>query len=201
MGTRGMIAVEAGRRELIAYNHFDSYPSGLGRQVVGYVNRLATDPDALSEARRKAREVVVVDEQATPTPEQAARFAATHNRDVSTGSDWYSVLRDAQGDIGAYLDLGAWPDSGGRAWPQNSLFCEYGYLVDLDRETLEFYVGFQTEAHNKGRFATEVGREGYYPIALVKSWTFAEVAERVAEVGDATIMVAEMAYAAGDEDE
>ena len=35
MGTRGMVAVQSEGRLVGAYNHFDSYPTGLGVDIAG----------------------------------------------------------------------------------------------------------------------------------------------------------------------
>lgn len=196
MGTRGMVAVKAGRRELIAYNHFDSYPEGLGAKVAAYVRSLGT-PELIAEEKAKVAAALLVDESAEPTPEQAERFAQ-FRQNVSTGRDWYSLLRDLQGDIGGYLDAGVWPNNGGRAWPRDSLFCEYGYYVDLNHKVLEFYRGFQTERHESGRFATDKAIRGYYPIALVRAYPFEQV--RALYTDGVNSIVEAMIRDLGDED-
>lgn len=198
MGTRGMVAVKAGRRELIAYNHSDSYPECLGSDVAAYVNTLR-GPHRITEEKDKVAAALLVDESAEPTPEQAVRFARFW-QNVSTGRDWYSLLRDLQGNIGGYLNAGVWPNHGGRAWPRDSLFCEYGYYVDLNHKVLEFYRGFQTERHESGRFATDKAIQGYYPIALVRTYPFAQVFEMWDETGDSTAIVQQMIRDLGDED-
>jgi hypothetical protein len=63
----------------------------------------------------------------------------------------------------------------------DSLFCEYAYVVDLDNDTLELFRGFQEEPHDEGRFAsawkvTKEPRHQYYPVKLVKTIPFANLA-------------------------
>jgi hypothetical protein len=53
---------------------------------------------------------------------------------------------------------------------KDSLFCEWGYVINLDDEVLEVYRGFQTEPH-KNRYTDyvyESGGETYYPCKLIK---------------------------------
>lgn len=185
MGTRGMIAVQSEGRLVGTYNHYDSYPTGLGRDIAGeavwmYGNR-----------ERVARQVAalrLVDEMATPSAEDRARHAATLQQ-VSTGSDWYALLRGMQGSLKAYLDAGVMPDN--LAFAHDSLFCEWAYVVDLDENVLEIYEGFQTEPHDRGRFADaevepEPGGRTYYPVALVRKvllWDLADMtADQIAEM-------------------
>ena len=97
-----------------------------------------------------------------------------------------------QGSLKAYLDAGVMPDN--LDFAQDSLFCEWAYVVDLDAGVLEVYKGFQTEPHDHGRFAQEPthsgsrdsmnesamsqGRTPYYPVALVRKvllWDLAEM--------------------------
>ena len=71
---------------------------------------------------------------------------------AKSGDEWYSALRHLQGDLRAYLTLGVAPTVE-MDWAKNSLFCEWGYLVNFDERTLEVYRGFQTRKHSNGRFA------------------------------------------------
>jgi hypothetical protein len=58
----------------------------------------------------------------------------------------------------------------------DSLFCEWAYVLDLDRKILEIYEGFQEEPHQNGRFAhMEYHRERktqYYPVSLFIEFHF-----------------------------
>lgn len=181
MGTRGFITFVADGVEKTAYNHCDSYPDGLGVDVLNWLRFAATDVPAL---REKVAALRVVDPESKPTAEDVERLAQFANLNVSTKSadDWYCLLRETQGRPGAMLQAGIIEDAS--HFPLDSLFAEYGYVVDLDAQTFEAYVGFQQRPHDKGRFAGRGGeRHGnlglvggaYYPVALAKSWPLAEL--------------------------
>lgn len=157
MGTRGFLGFVINDTEKITYNHWDSYPSCLGAAVLNFAR--STDRDALPE---RVRALTLVNDQARPTPDQIEKLSrwadpsvgsqGINNTEVQT---WYQLLRDAQGDPEAYLAAGFMPDN--REFALDSLFCEWGYLVDLDAGTLEVYRGFQQEPPKRGRWAGRAG--------------------------------------------
>jgi hypothetical protein len=163
------------------YNHYDSYPAWLGRQSIEFV-KTAIQGGTLTDFEFQAQSLRPVDEDHKPTPEQLARFKA-FSEEVSEGDDWYSALRKCQGNWALTLQSGYIILDQGFAL--DSLFCEYGYLVNFDDKTVEYYVGFQKSPHDKGRYATQANPEPqghrsteYYPIALLKAFTFDEIRDR-----------------------
>jgi hypothetical protein len=172
MGTRGFIGFIVDGTEKIAYNHWDSYPAGLGLEVLHWLRG-----EHLGFIQRKAAELRVVEPDSSPTEEEIQKLAQYTNRNVGGPSPrptWYQVLRETQGNPGAMLDAGVIEDASG--FPLDSLFAEWGYVVDLDASVFEVYEGFQRQPHSKGRFAgrgtPEPGASGssYHPVALVASW-------------------------------
>jgi hypothetical protein len=174
MGTRGFIGFVVDGTEKIAYNHFDSYPSGLGVEVLGWLRKAH-----IGGARRLAGELRVVDPSTAPTAEDVEKLRPYANTNVGTQTldDWYVLLRETQGNPAATLDAGFMLD--GSDFPLDSVFAEYGYVVDFDANTFEAYRGFQKEPHDKGRFAAREPfrpeyRKGqlveWWPCALVASW-------------------------------
>lgn len=163
MGTRGIMGFATGGTTMVAYNHYDSYPDELGRKVFEWACTMDAD-----QAKAQLADLQVVKDSEEPTAAQLELLAErgfTSAANVSTGADFYSWLRDTQGDPQRALDSGFWMDAGD--FPADSLFCEYGYVVNLDDRTLEVYRGFQTAPHSLGRFASGKSQRGYYPIKLV----------------------------------
>lgn len=148
MGTRGFVGVVIDGTVKASYQQYDSYPSGVGVEVLGWLRD--SGEFTIDHARKQARDLRMVDENDTPSAEEFEQYASTH-QNVSTGEDWYSLLRGNQGDLGAILRTGVATDMAD--FPIDSLFCEWGYLVDLDAETLEVYEGFQKTLPKEGRWA------------------------------------------------
>ena len=154
MGTRGTTGFIVNEELKASYNHFDSYPSGLGVATLEFLRTyLAEDP--VGELRRQAMRLQVVDEETKPTPEQVKYLSDGGFANLSVGeqseTDWYCLLRETQGDWSAILDAGYMLD--GRNFPLDSLFCEWAYVINLDTETLEVYEGFQKELPKEGYWA------------------------------------------------
>jgi hypothetical protein len=172
MGTRGFITFVVDGEEKTAYNHFDSYPDGLGVDVLKWLHAAR---DSVSALRDQAKALRVVDPESTPTAEDIERLHKYADPRVSSQrlDEWYVLLRDTQGNPHAMLDAGVIEDASG--FPADSLFAEWGYVVDLDAEVFEVYQGFQRAQHSKGRFARLDGDNGYYPVAKVRSWAFHEL--------------------------
>ena len=181
MGTRGMFGVVVDGTVKASYNHFDSYPDGLGADIVEQVKFMLNDwgQDKMVE---QARRLTMVNEDAKPTPEQIAELAGFSNQGVSTGDleDWYVLLRELQGNLTDTLVVGLMIE-GGDQFALDSLFCEWGYLVNLDDGVLEVYKGFN-KVPPKGRFASgEVDGE-YYPITLVNEFPLDELPDDFAAI-------------------
>lgn len=178
MGTRGAIVFVADGQTKVIYNHYDSYPDGLGVDILNWLsNTLSTnklqDVEIEPLLKRAITNLTPVDENGEPTPEQQERVKQYHEQ-VSTGKDWYSWLRGTQGNPGAILTATYYVEAG-TDWLRDSLFCEWAYVVDFDLRVFEVHEGFQSQPHDKGRFAVlgqlpakagySSGRE-YYPVAL-----------------------------------
>lgn len=202
MGTRGFITFATdGEIEKTVYNHFDSYPTHLGERVMAFVAATLSVDGSTDRVRQQVRDLVAVDESANPSPEQSAALKeAGFWQGVSTGADWYSHLRGTQGDPLAILACGFYADAS--QFPLDSLFAEWGYVIDFDRSAVEVYEGFQTEPHELGRFAkrqpldveaSDYGSAKYYPVALCHTVSFEDLAD--ADIPALCAAIEEAAYA------
>ena len=183
MGTRGAIGFIKNGVEKVTYNHFDSYPSGVGIAVAGYCRR--TTIKAMNKAFDK---LVLVTEEASPTKEQQKQLNKYLSTSVSSGKpeEWYALLRETQGDLVEIVNCGFMIDS--KEFLLDSLFCEYAYIINLDTNMLEVYKGSQKDPDKgAGRYVgqkAENGRE-YFGVSLVKEIPLKakDIADQVLSVG------------------
>lgn len=182
MSTRGFIGFAVDGEVKVAYNHYDSYPDSFGLTVLNWLREgLAADGGGVALAE-SARSLRVAAPDSSPSPEDVERFrhlswtAAEHGgpADLRKGQQWYDLLHETMGRPGLMLEAGVIEDGSG--FPANSLFAEWGYVADFDKQQLEVYEGFQRSPHSDGRFASDTPDDrGYYPVRMVKSWPFGEL--------------------------
>lgn len=180
MGTRGIFGVVVDGEVKASYNHFDSYPDGLGESIVNQVAFMLKEWGT-EKMIEQARKLVLVNQETKPTIKQIKELKSFTDLKVHNQStdDWYCVIRELQGNLTDTLVVGLMIE-GGDGFALDSLFCEWGYLVNVDDGTLEVYRGFQQSPHNKGRFTLKEGErqpeddykgeEAYYPIALIATF-------------------------------
>lgn len=173
MPTRGFYGLVVDDTVKITYLHSDAYPEFLGVRFLGDVQELllAHGPAILA----LAREFTVVSEDGTPT--DAQRDLIRDRIDIEPGleGDWYSALREIQGDFAKVLRAGFCPDA---SWfPVDGQSCEWGYLLDLDAQKLEVYKGLSKLPAQAGRWKwAEPEREStFYPVTRIACWDLSEV--------------------------
>lgn len=181
MSTRGTISFRINGEDKLAYNHSDSYPSGLGEDFVQQVKELIKDPEKLKTQVQNLR--MVSKKSSAPTVEDIKKLSRWTDLNVSeqSTSDWYCLLRNSQGSLIDILKCGYMLDAEG--FILDSLFCEYAYILNLDDGIVEFYKGFQNKKHNKGRYGQltnppkYAGQEPYYGCALVGTFPMDKIPE------------------------
>ncbi len=198
MGTRGAYGFRIDGEDKVTYNHFDSYPSGLGRDLLKELR--GCDRQRLFEVARK---LVLVDGKSKPTPEQIEQLRKYANTDVSTRSldEWYVLLRETQGTILPWLNGEVPVMIDNHSFLRDSLFCEWAYIVNLDERILEIYRGFNKSQTGSGRYAalhTE-GDGDYFGVTLLTTMPLDEIANQSDAELDQTIeRWEEMRYPAED---
>jgi hypothetical protein len=176
MGTRGAIGYVADGKTVAVYNHFDSYPDHLGLEVAKALKSKLKTPELAAAVKAKVTGIGIIDTEVPPTPEQIARCEAAGTVDLKVGnqstSDWYCLLRNAQGDVDAFLDGRIPYVENDEAFLLDSLFCEYAYLFNFDTGKLEFYKGFNKDRNAPGRYAALSARGEYAGVALALEFDF-----------------------------
>lgn len=168
MGTRGAIGFRFDQKDVLFYNHSDSYPEWLGVKMVELVKSIneSGDWNALRDQVSKFQ-IVMRDDTPTEAQKAKARELGTIDLGVSESSedDFYCLTRGAQGDLLLSLALGFGEVANN--FVLDSLFCEYAYIINLDTMELEFYKGFNRDANAEGRYAAHGEDDEYAGIRLV----------------------------------
>lgn len=174
MGTRGLMGIRSDSKDHFQYVHFDCYPSGLGANLVKEIKTMVKNLPRWKELANKLKDI---EPKSKPTDKEIKRLSKYANTGVSTGdlTEWYVLLRNLQGELKKTLRSGYIEHK--PEWIADSLYCEYGYIVNLDENTFEVYVGFQHEKdknpQNRYRdmpLAKYSSDSIYYPCKLVATF-------------------------------
>ena len=190
MGTRGIFGIRKNGTDKCSYNHYDSYPDYLGKIMSTFCAKHT--PEETSELYDRITLIGNVDKEIT----EAETKKLNEDGLETVGDDgkplgWYNVLRDFQGELEKLIVLKhpfMWDDS---SFIKNSLFCEYGYIINLDTNKLEFWKGWQTKPQPGNRYGEESDRDGYYPCRLVKMFDLPIVESDIQSVVDEMNRVSE----------
>jgi len=99
MGTRGLLGLIIKGQRHASYNPWDSYPSGLGQEIVKFILSLESEDYATMQSHLE--EVTWVDAEGTPSPEIQKEYTSLGYSDLEvsnkTPEEWYCLLRNTQG--------------------------------------------------------------------------------------------------------
>lgn len=142
MSTRASFIIRKGGIDKELYNHFDGYPSGLGRDVLNLI---------------KTTNVHLLYDLLIPSADGMDFSAARFEEAVGKMKPY------------EYRQLNS-------LFIQDSLSCEYAYVIDIDDKKLFFYVGFQHVPQEGNRYGVE-GKpchsgDVYYPCRLSAIFSF-----------------------------
>jgi len=177
MGTRGAIIFTIDGHSVIQYNHYDSYPTGLGKSISKeWPVLLKRWP--MDVLRERVRELRQVSEDGDPPSEEAKHFLEKYsNLGVSEKSldDWYCLLHRCQGKLIRTLESGHIMGDMDSMVNDGTAF-SFIYVLDFDAECLEVYEGFQRREHVLGwRGAAMPDARGFWPPALISSTPFGSI--------------------------
>ena len=143
MSTRGAIGFKVKGKMVQMYNHCDSYPEGLGAEMVHALINEVIIPGRMQEFKEKLLRLKAVKQDAHPAAKWAKFYANQGASDGSTsdGLDWYATMRNFQGAVCISAILN---DRMKHYMPYNcrskdSWGCEYGYILDFDKGELKMY--------------------------------------------------------------
>ena len=120
----------------MVYNHFDSYFSYLGRDLLNELRKMIKE-DKFDEWLELFKKLRMVAENDDATEEDIAKCQAYHDENVGDGHNWYSLLRKCQGSFEKVLQSGFMcrqPQDKDNAISLD-LFIEYIYVLDFDAKS------------------------------------------------------------------
>lgn len=175
MGTRHLICVVHEKKMKVAnYGQWDGYPTGQGASVLKF----------LKEKFDQETFINGLSKMTVPTQQQMEEWWKEAGADPKDNwvtqevcERFYNERPELSRDMGAgILEV----IQSGRPWlhrPQedfgnDSLFCEYAYVLDLDCNELHCYRGFQKTAPAPEGWWQSGPKDGYYPITLVAKFPF-----------------------------
>ena len=180
MGTRGIYGFRKNGIDKITYNHLDSYPKGLGEDIADFCRN-----NDIAKLNQLCDKIQMVNNRTQPTEEQVEDCKQWTNLKVSEGrvEDWYCLLHKTQGDLTVYQNgLNYMMDYSN--FIKDSLFCEHGYIINLDTNELEYWEGFQQEADPTNRYGSEEDC-GYFPCRLSMTFPIDRIPENAVELMEA----------------
>lgn len=188
--TRGLlIVVKNKQNKLAAFSNSDSYPEGLGTDILGIlkpdgaVDSLYGNIDKVTmymaeDIENDCYEAAGGKKAYRHLPfstQELVKSAVLTGRKAFVGAADHALIKIIKGEP---LNI---EDSSGFA--ANSLFCEYAYVIDLDFMTFEIYKGFNPDKLKQGeRFKyleKDMPEDGikWYPVKFLKGYPLAKLPE------------------------
>lgn len=184
MGTRHLTIVIRKEKPVVAqYGQWDGYPEGQGTTVLNFLKN-----SNITKFKKKLNNVRFMNKRdensmkkfmteiGAPDGYMNMEQSNLYNKKYpylsrDHGADILNMIYESEksdGKIVLYNNIG---------FASDSLFCEWAYLIDLDKNVLEVYEGFNTEPlEDDQRFKNlEINNYGsgidqYYPIKCIKTY-------------------------------
>ena len=182
MGTRNLtMVISNGETKVAQYGQWDGYPSGQGAHVLKFIKKVSIKKfkEVLKRTKfvdKKQQKVIdkwfksIGCEDGWMTIDQSVLY---HKKfpllSRNNGAQVLFLLMKLSNDI-LWLQ-----DSAGFAG--DSLFCEWAYVLDLDKRVLEIYTGFnKSPVDENSRFGKLPESDNdYAQVQLLVKYTFAEL--------------------------
>ena len=181
MGTRNLTAVYFDKDYRIAqYGQWDGYPKGQGMTALIFARKIVSDKEAMERFKANLKKSEFVDETYMRDLEEKW----SKNPDTPLESKHAAFSRSVCADVLEMVLEAPRMLNNQIVFAADSLFCEYAYVIDLDKNTFEAYIGFNTTMPltSADRFYpySEYERDSYdgthyYGIKLVKEWSLEDL--------------------------
>lgn len=189
MGTRHMIAVvNEGKCRVAQYGQWDGYPAGQGASILEFLrngnvaelkeNVLKCSFVTDGELKAMWKEFGVdIDTQQFVDGDTSEKFLKKYPQlSRNVGSDILEMIANAKEGLKLQNNYD---------FAADSLFCEWAYVIDFDKNTFEIYEGFNRkplEKHERffelSNSIRETAEDTYYPVRLKKMFSLFELPDK-----------------------
>lgn len=189
MGTRNLVCIQKDNELKVAkYCQWDGYPDGQGKTVIEFV---ADVLDKKKLVRKLDNITEITDNELEKLWDEVGAINGSATMDVSNKfkKRYPHLQRDMGGEILEHVQesKGELKLTNSKSFAYDSLFCEYAYVLNLDEDTVDFFVGFNKDKPESSIFfdkdkdkihKPDHRGDTYYPIRKVESFTFDEIKNR-----------------------
>lgn len=168
MATRGIYGFYKNGVNKLTYNHYDSYPSCLGDKVLYFLKNTTE-----LELNDIFNNIVLVEGNDYPDEKESEILKSLGFPVEYHGEplNWNEIIGCNSHDFSLLKTKFPFMINDNN-FIKESLFCEWGYIINLDDNSLEIYEGFQKEPDDN-RYKIEVpSKSGYYHCKLLKKIYF-----------------------------
>jgi hypothetical protein len=198
MGTRNITCVvKDGQYRVAQYGQWDGYPEGQGQTILEFLLH-EYDPEHFREQIDKIVELSEEEIESLFLEAGAVKFIGPNGEVEGVGfvdttiqqqfvkGEYGHLSRDCGAEILHYINNAETPRIQlDLNFAADGLMCEWCYVIDLDTDTLEVYMGFgKTPLEETDRFYFLMDKaykahDGtqYYPVKIVRSYAFSELTE------------------------
>lgn len=183
---KGVVGIIYQDKLSLGYNGENSDPDGLGEDVLDLIVRINNEKGwkTFKERSAKLKNVDINDKKMINKYKQ---YTSPNNSDLFSdiqSTEW--LIEMYEGKIEDYII--------DNQFIKESLYCEYGYIINLDNMTLEYYLGDQEEPQKSNRFGT-ISIDGYYPCRLscifnildISDSNFKNIVDKMKKIDDTRI--------------
>lgn len=152
----------------LGYNNQNSNPDYLGGDVLDLIIRINKEKgwNVFKEQSLNLKNVDITDENMFKKYE---KYSSPGNSNIFSdiiSTEW--LIEMYEGKIQDYII--------DNQFIKESLYCEYGYIINLDNMKLEYYIGDQEKPQKNNRFGN-TNIDGYYPCRLVCNFDILTISE------------------------
>lgn len=180
MGTRGLtMVIHEEKTKVAQYGQWDHYPSGQGVHVLNFLKT-----KNLNQFKEQLKKIKFIDEEKDKEIDEFMKSIGSKDGWMTSeqAEKYHKAYPYLTRDHGAAILDRILESTDDVIWLRDStdfagdsLFCEYAYVIDLDKEKFEVYQGFNQQPLEEGERFKNVKvdeKSEYTPVRKIKEFDF-----------------------------